>query len=203
MAKKKYKVKGSVGKNLVVLLMLVIIVGVYYMARFSDNSFLKKNDKGNESEYDLLTQKDIEGNYPASPKEVMKLYQRINKAIYTENLSDDQINELTLLMRKLLDEELLQNNTLEAHLLSLKTEITSYVEANKTIVNYVVKTESLEEWEQNQEQYASLIITMGVKVDTVTDIVGQRYVMRLDENNHWKVLGFERVDIEENNKEKK
>lgn len=193
MATKKKKQKSSLGKNLVVLLLFIVVIGGFVYMRMGDG-LLKNKDISKETEYEHLAKKDILANYPASPKEVLKLYQRYTKALYTEKLADEQINILTKQLRLLLDEELLQKNPLEEHLVSLKSEIASYKEQKKKITNYVVKTDDLKEWEKGDEKYVSLVSTLGIKEGSTNDVVAQKYTLRLDDDGRWKVISFTRIE---------
>ena len=81
--KSKFKLDGKKG-FIIVIILVVLIVGYYY--------YLSNRDKQPEEEVviteaqDLLL-RDLDRNYPPTPKEVVKYYFEITKCLYNEKLS--------------------------------------------------------------------------------------------------------------------
>ena len=62
------------------------------------------------TEIQKLITKNLDTNYPATPREVVKYYNRILECFYDDTYTDDELESLADQARKLLDDELLENN---------------------------------------------------------------------------------------------
>ena len=154
----------STKKTIIVMtVLLIIIVTSYYFISTSTKPLIKTG-ADNASEYEKLLAKDIKNNYPSSPREVIKLYSRINKCLYNQDLKDEEVGKLSEVLRELLDEELLINNPLDTFLIELKTEITTYRKANRTIINYSVQSNSdIYYWDKDDESLSGVVSATSLK----------------------------------------
>ena len=91
-------------KTIIIVSVLALMCIGYFFYLSNRKSTKDATDKsvGNQ-EVAALTTKDIDKNYPESPKEVVKLYARITKAYYKTSLTDEQIEALGTNARKLFD----------------------------------------------------------------------------------------------------
>lgn len=64
---------------------------------------------------------------------MIKLYNDILKCYYNEDCTEDEIRALGAQARKLMDDELLQNNPEDQYYSALMTDIQNYKDAGKTI----------------------------------------------------------------------
>ena len=118
-------------------LMMVICVGLvvgyyYYLSHRNDKNTTE--DATKITEVDKILQRDFDNNYPSSPREVVKWYNRIITAFYGEEYTDEQLEAMADQARKLLDDELLEYNPRDTYLESLKKDIENYKTLNKKIV---------------------------------------------------------------------
>ncbi len=186
------KSKKSNKKTIIVMaiLFLVIIVS-YYFIRTSTKPLFRM-DSENNSEFDKLLAKDLENNYPSTPREVVKLYSRITKCLYNQDLKDEDIDKLSQVQRALLDEELINNNPNDKFLIDLKTEITAYRKASRTIMNYSVQSNGdINYWDKNDESFASVVTSSSLKEGADYTKIYQKYILRKDKDGQWKILGWE------------
>lgn len=196
------KSKKSSKKTIVVMtIFLIVIVISYYFIRTSTKPLIKIGTD-NATEYDKLLAKDIENNYPSSPREIVKLYNRIMKCLYNQDLKDEEIDKLSEVLRALLDEELLNNNPNETFLIDLKSEITTYRKASRTIINYTVQgNKDVSYWEKNEEDLASVVSSISLKENSDYTKVFHKYILRQDNDGKWKILGWEptkEINLNEN-----
>ncbi|MBQ4300402.1 MAG: hypothetical protein II765_02560, partial [Lachnospiraceae bacterium] len=118
--------------GLVILLSVAIVVGYYYYLSHKNGS--KPSDDAQETEVEYILSKDFDKDYPSTPREVVKWYNRIIKALYSEEYEDEDLTAMGMQVRQLLDEELLEYNPETTYIASLKQDVMDYHERQKTIV---------------------------------------------------------------------
>ena len=87
---------------IVVSIMALLCVGYFFYLSNRRETKDSTDKSVDNQELAALTTKDIEKEYPESPKEVVKLYARITKAYYKTELTDEQIEALGTRARLLL-----------------------------------------------------------------------------------------------------
>ena len=93
-------------KTIIIVSVLALMCIAYFFYLSNRKSTKDATDKSVwNQEVAALTTKDIDKNYPESPKEVVKLYARITKAYYKTSLTDEQIEALGTNARKLFDND--------------------------------------------------------------------------------------------------
>ena len=130
------KKSGGAGVVAVILIAVVIVAAFVLVLRFRPRS---AEDTTEVSEMDTLLNIDIAENYPSTPREVMKLYNRYIVCLYGAGdgkMNDAQMQALGGKLRELYDEELLGENPQEINLQSLEEEIGSYREDGKVILGF-------------------------------------------------------------------
>ena len=104
------KKKSSVGTTIVcIVFAAVLIVGVYLsLTRDRQKNAIEADAE--VAEVTTLISRDLDKDYPATVREVMKYYCRITKCIYSEELSDSQMTKLVDKLRGLYSDDLLAQN---------------------------------------------------------------------------------------------
>lgn len=134
---------------------------------------------------------DFDDNYPQTPKEVVKAYAEISKCYYETDTTDEQVEDLAKLMRKLLDDELIANQTYDAYLDSLKSDILTYRDKKKIISSYAVSASTDVKYsETDKGSLATLFCTFNIRADGKINPVKQQFILRKDDAGHWKILGY-------------
>lgn len=178
----------STAKTIVVMILFSIIAIVVYFNLSNRTSSLITNSKTDKTEVETLMSKDIKGNYPASPREVMKLYGRIVKSLHNDDLNEKQIKGLTEQLRLLLDDELLNNNEYEDQLSKLNVEISGFKKSNSNIMNYIVEeNDSVKYWNNEKDKMASVLANYTLKESSKYTKVIEQYILRQDTENRWKI----------------
>lgn len=194
----KKKKGSSVGTAIVLIIVAVVLVFVvksFYGILTGENN---KQDEGKRSEVQKLLDKNLDDSYPATEREVMKVYSRIMKAMYSGECSEETIEKLFVQMRKLYDEELLAENPYDKHYKELKSELETYDKEKKKIVNYAVADgENVEKGEYKGHEQALVDVTLSVKEDGDWQHVTQEFVLRKDDDGRWKILGWYQVETQE------
>lgn len=189
------KVRSAV----IIILCVVAVLGGY--------SFLSAKNKVTEENVELtevqeVITKEVEKNYPTTPREVVKLYNRIITCFYNEKYTDDELYALGDKARLLFDEELLENNPRDTYFADLKTDIAEYQKIGKTIVSSAVDGSNDVVYKKvDGDECAYVEASYFLKEKTGYSRTYQMYVLRKDADGNWKILGFYLVDGKTSNDE--
>ena len=180
----------------VLCLVSVVVLGVFLTLnlRENDDTSSKKNTKNTEVQ--TILSKDIDRNYPATVREVVRLFSRISKCYYNETFSEDEFKSLIELQRKLFDEEFLQNNPLDTFTNNLTAEMdVAKAKEQKMTMYRVQKQSSVTTWKDGENHFASIIAsyTMNAKGESPTRTY-EEFLLREDENKQWKIVGWRLTD---------
>ena len=111
-------------KLVTITLIIVLCVLIYYRYANKDSSRdINKVENDSLSEVERVLTKNLDEYYPKTPLEVVKFFTRIQKCYYNEDNTDEIVNELADLAKKLMDEELLKQNPEDEYLEELKEEM--------------------------------------------------------------------------------
>lgn len=202
MKKSKRRTANTFG---MMLIFGIAIVAIYFKLSTSTSPIIEKSFS-DKTELELLLTKDIEKDYPSSPREVIKLYTRIMKSFYNESLTDEQVNQLAKQIRCLYDDELLANNSYEDYLLELKVEITEYKSAKRNVMNEIIEdSNKVKYWSKDEKEYASLTAGFTIKEKDSYTKMYEDFILRKDEQENWKIMGWklsDKTSVESNVPEK-
>lgn len=186
------------GKNaklftMMVAISLVIVMTYAALTKKEENENSKIDEKAT-TEVSELMEKDLDKEYPASVREVVKLYMRVITCYYNEDLTEDEKIVLVDQQRALLDKELLDKNKYSDFMKRLDDEIASYKAGNKTIINYQINSnESVQKWWNNDRECASIIALVNLNGKSLNQVY-EKFVLRRDDEGRWKILGWEVAD---------
>lgn len=96
------------GIVILTIALIAAICGSFYIV--NDKSKRANQKEKVLTEVQRITTKDLDKNYPQTPREVVKLYNRIVKCYYGMQYSDEELDALTDQALKLFDDELAANN---------------------------------------------------------------------------------------------
>ena len=179
------------------IILLAIAVGII-VAYFILSS--RKNEANYEAEKEVtevtrLLDKNLDTAYPATPREVVKLYSRIMKCLYDHPIEAKQLAALTDQLRLLFDEELLGANPREQHIELLQAEIAEYAAAKRTVMSYQVESaNNVVLWEYEQNEYARLVASYTEKEELSYLKVFEEFVLRKNDKGRWKIVGWKLTD---------
>lgn len=185
--------KDKIAKTLVIMVLCgAVIAGIYLMITNKP-----KSEEGvkSQTEYDKLIAKNLEVNYPASPREVVKLYSRMIQCLYGTNLEQNEIEKMAGQMRKLFDTEFLAGNPEKEYLKNMEEDINDYRKNKRVIMNYDIQDSStLETKTIDKKEYTTVDIAYSLKEKKGVKKTIERYMLRKDTNGKWKILGWELND---------
>ena len=167
---------------------IVLIVGGFFI--FTNRTQKNPEDVELTTVQQIIT-KDLAGNYPKTPREVIKTYNEIITCFYNEECTDEEIEKLSERVLLLLDEELLANNPKNEYIKNLKTEISDHKAKGKAIISYNLSSSNEIEFRTVDERECAYVdCSYFIKDKKGYSKSYMTYVVRKDENNEWKILVF-------------
>ena len=179
-----------------VIVMAVIAAAVIFGYYRMTQNMSGEEEAAVDTEAGKLLQKDMENNYPGTPREVLKLYGRITKCMYNDELNQKQIEGLLEQARKLYDDELLANNTWDSQLEALVNDIADYKNNDRVVMSYTAqKSSQVKTYEKDGREYALTYMLFITSEKTIPYTESyQRFLMRKDTSGKWKIVGWDLVD---------
>ena len=175
----------------------VICAGFFF---FSQGN---KEQEKDLTEIEKVIVKDLKNNYPKTPREVVKFYNRIVKCYYGDKPTDEQLEDLVDQMLLIMDDDLLLINTRDVYYDSVVNEIAYYKEINKQLVstdvcdsNDVKYVTDDKDGETEKDELAYVNASYFVKENGKFGYTYQQFVLRKDENGRWKILTFYQIEGE-------
>ncbi len=187
-------------KNFIVLIVVaLLIVGAFLL--IANRGVERDESNVSRTAVEEVLDRDLGKNYPATPKEVVKLYSEITRCFYAEDYTEDQLIALAQQSRILFDDELRANQTEEQYLMNLRTVISNYAEQKRSISSFSVASASDVDY-QNMDgfKWARLMAIYTIKTNHNFGTSKEEYLLRKDPQGRWKIYGW-RVVEEENNEE--
>ena len=184
------KTQNPVVVGIVMALLAVFIIGGFFLVRSIGlkNLELKKS----KTEVEKLMELNLDDNYPGNAREVLKVYNRILKCCYNEDLTDEQIKKLAEQNQKLFDEQLLEKNPLDQYVEKLKKDIKDYKDKKTTIANIAIQDlAEAEREERGGYKFCNLLVSDIVKDTKGLKTTNEKYYLREDDKGRWKILFWE------------
>ncbi len=181
--------KRKIMVGVIAVVIVGLVVGGYYMLRNRNNN----SEDGNVTltEVQKVLTKDLDSNYPATPREVVKMYNRILLCFYNETYTDEELEGLGDQARLLFDEELLENNPRDAYFDALRADIAEYHEKERTVRSTSVCDSNDVIYKTVDERECAYVdVSYFVNEDKQYNYTYQTYVLRKDEEERWKILVF-------------
>lgn len=191
--KKGNKTNSTIGIVVVMMLVAVIIVTMY--SNLTKQGPNKEGATSESDEVELLLGKDLEENYPATPREVVKLYLRIMTCFYNEELERESLEGLARQTLLLFDQELVDNNPWEDYLERLMIEIKQYQEQQKVIDRYELeKGSAVRHYTKEGQEYASIQVEVVSRDEQLRYRTSERFILRKAEDGTYKILGWQIIE---------
>ena len=186
---KKKKVKFTTQTAIIVMVLIVAVVGYYcYLVNRSNRSAQENTPTTVEN----VLLRDLENNYPPTPKEVIRYYNDIVKCFYNEGCSQ----ELARKARGLYDQELLDHNEWDTYIFNLEAEIQDFKNNNRKISNIsLAASTDVDEFTQDGFRFAKIRCGYNILQGRKSSSTVQVYLLRRDGDGHWKIYGW---DLAEN-----
>jgi len=186
-------------KNVKVVIIAIacicLICGGFYIFSESFNS-------GNEdalTEIEKVLVKDLKNDYPKTPREVVKFYNRIVACYHSSSTKDSEIGKLVDQMMCLFDEDLIAKTPRDEYYAAVVTDIELYKQSNKVIASMSVCDSYDVDYETDDRNGDKLAF---VDVDYFVNANGKfsnsylRIGLRRNADGEWKILGVTLREVE-------
>ena len=152
------------------------------------------------SEADILIKKDLDWDYPATPREVLKLYARLTKCIYNDELNDDQLEKLVKQVRNLYTYALLENNPEEEQIAFIKGDIAEYRKENKIIYSYTIDSaNNVSTINTKTGKTAILKMYFTLRAGATMARAFEEFSLLEEASGKWKIAGWRPADEKDQN----
>lgn len=184
------KVKKRLATIFTAAVLLIIIGGLLYMDVAKRRNIKSQESAAKHAQALKLLDRDLDADYPETPREVAKYYSGITKALYS-GLEDRDVEALAYKILELYDDEFLQNNPEDKYLKNLYSDIAAWNKEKRTITNYLLVNDELETKETvDNKEYATVYVSYIIMDKGKTSEV-RKYLLRKNDDGNWKILGWE------------
>lgn len=185
-------------KTRIVILAIVIVAAICTAFYIVNNNSKKESAKeAGLTEIQKITTRNMEKDYPPTPREVIKFYNRIVKCYYGRQYSDDELEQLADQALSMFDDDLLKKNEKESYIESVKSDAAQYEEDNKSISQTdVCDSNDVKYMTDNGDDIAYVTASYFIKTGSSYTKTYQEYVLRKDGDGDWKILTFYKIEGE-------
>ena len=139
------------------------------------------------------TSMDLQKNYPKNERAVVSAYLQITKALYNEQYSEKEFDEMEKQLVQLYDEEFLKQQS--DYPAQLKKEVDQKKKDGYTISNFVVaEKDDVNFSEVDGKEMAGLQTMVSMRYKERIQTMYYNFVLRKAENGQWKIVGWEKTD---------
>ena len=185
-------------KVIIIVSILAALCVLYYFYISTNDKVKTKEEKKVDKDIERLFNKNLNVNYPATPREVIEYYSEILTYMYSGEASAKEIEELGKKCRIMFDAELLAENNETDYIKNLKSEIKQYKEEHKTISTCIIEKSGDVEYKTFESHYYAFVeCAYYVKGENSTSRTLETYTLRKDSEGKWKILYWKLTPMEE------
>lgn len=183
--------------------LLVVVLALGYYAYLSNKDKPTPAEATSEvSDVGKVTSRDLDADYPNTPRKVLDFYSQITKCFYEEDLTEENLQKLCDQSVKLFDDELLAVNPKETFVENTKAEIEEYNAIERVVTDYVLEESGdIEYYTKDGREYAAISVKYFLYDKNGFSRTYEDFLMRKDENGRWKILGWEMTSAGEQDKD--
>ena len=177
---------------LIGLVLIALVVGYYFYLSNRKPKEAAEDTETTVSAVQKLLLKNIDDDYPPTPREVLKLYSDITVCFYSEDYTDEELTQLALQIEKLYDEELIANNTPDQYQKNLRWDIKTMKDMNLRVTSYsVASATDVDYFDAGGRSWARLSCTYTIRSGKEAGLAREIFLLRKDDMGHWKIYGWE------------
>ena len=186
----KDKGNGSGLKGFIIGLVLIgLVLGYFYYL-----SVRKGGDESDEVEISPVQEvllRNLDKSYPPSPREVLKYYGQLVQCFYGEEYTEEEFEQLAAKVMELYDDELAGNQTPEQYLENLRWDVDQWKEKETKVSSYSLPSSTVVDFfTEDGYSWARLYFGMNLHKGTQLDVINAVYLLRKDDQGHWKIYGW-------------
>lgn len=183
---------GSSGIKIFVigLILIGLVLGYFFYLSV-------RNGKDTDKEIQVgavqeVLMRNLDKNYPPSPREVLKYFGELTQCFYSEEYTEEEFYQLAMKIQELYDDELIANKTQEQYVEDLRWDIAQLKDQNTVISSYSLPSSTdVNFFSQDGYSWAKLYVEFTLRTGTHLDLANEIFLLRRDDNGHWKIYGWE------------
>ncbi len=182
--------KGTKGLIILIVIVLGLIGYYYYLNNVSDKATAEADKEMSAVDTVLLRNLDI--NYPPTPKEVVKYYGDVMLCIYSGDCTDTDLDRLAKQVLNLYDDALVANNPWNEYILRLREDVHDYNANERKISSYIpAGSSSVDYFSVDHSDWARIQCTFYRKEKAQSEAVNEIFLLRKDDSGKWKIFGWD------------
>ena len=184
---------GSAKRIVILFLLAAIVVGGFAMVALRNKP--SEATPAMLSAVEEVLSRNLENNYPGTPKEVLKYYSEITRCFYSETYTPEELGELAEKSRALLDDELRAQQDDTQYLNDLKTSIDIFKSNDRNISSYSVSSAAdIDYYRYEDADWAKAMCVFTIREGTKMVATQEEFLLRKDPTGHWKIFGWRIYD---------
>lgn len=191
------KIKPRATRITIIITILILAVVAYYA--YLSNKSKTERAAASMTVVEEVLSRDLNNNYPPTPKEVIKYYNDITKCLYNEECTDDEIERLGMKTRGLYDQELLNANDIGSFSINFKNDVKDHHDKKQKVINCALASSAnVDYYTRDGYSFARLLCTYTINENGTNNTSNIVYLLRKDSDKKWKIYGWdflENVDI--------
>ncbi len=184
-------------KGLIIAIVLICLVLGYYFYLSNKASREEQEEAAELSAVQEVLMRDLDTDYPPTPREVIKYYDKLAQCLYNETYTDEEFQKLAVQIQLLYDDELVRNKTQEQYLGDLQWDIEQFRKEEIVISSYSMSSSTdVEEYKKDGYSWAKLYGSFTLRKGTQLSTAREVFLLRKDEDGHWKIYGWKKAEGE-------
>jgi hypothetical protein len=193
---------STANKNIMnMFIVIILMMGVLAIFYFLINRDTVTTEEKEVTQIEEVLLRDLDTNYPPTPKEVVKYYSELSQCFYLEEApTDEQLFDLGMKALELYDNELASTLEEETYIDQLKNDVLEMKKSGTTISSFSTSSSTdVEYFTENGFECAGLLCTYTMQTGGEFSYTQQTFILRKDTEGHWKIYGWQTVASEEEN----
>ena len=184
--------------TVVTLVFLAVIIGIVGLYAYFSGKARDAADPASTAVQKALD-RDLQNDYPPTVKEVVKYYTELQKCLYNEEYSEEEFEQMGNKSRQLYDRELLEANDETFQLVQLRQEIEAFRIQKCVITSIsVAASTNVSYFEEDGYSFARILCKYTIRENGSPKLSQTIYLLRQDENRHWRIYGWEQAENVDN-----
>ncbi|MDE6202172.1 MAG: hypothetical protein K2O16_01160 [Lachnospiraceae bacterium] len=184
--------KSGIKILIIGIILAVLVFGYYFYLTNRRNKEISESKVEVTAVQNVLL-RNLDKNYPPTPKEVLKVYGEIAMCIHGQSYTDEEFEQLASQIQKIYDEELIAEagNNGHQYLESLKSDIEDLKKQGIVISSYTLPSAAdVSYYTMDGYDWAKLYFTFNLRKGTNRTTSEELFLLRKDGEGRWKIYGW-------------
>jgi hypothetical protein len=181
--------------TIILIFVTLVVLGFYFYLTNIRDAGSDPEETEVVTKTQTIIQRNLDTPYPPTPKELVSFFAELTQCLYNETYTDKEMEELGSQLYKLYDPDFQAYNPWDTYLVDLKGDIKTQRDSDRTIMSYVVSASTdVVYYSEDGADYAGLLCSFNYREGLKVNTTDRQFLLRKNENGHWKILGWKMVD---------